>query len=367
MRISHLAAASALLAAGLGFGVPTASAADTAIIIDCVIDTAQYRYEVIEAVDNLLVTPSNCGSVTLWDVSGTIVRDGALAPAEIVTMPAGSYAEFRDSSALLDPVYVDAIGIFPEHTPSGELLLTADATIDAEPMVFDAGADTGDGDHALAGKQACLLGVYDGSEHVYGTIEITIARSGKYTFRNTTTSPLGGYESDTYHPIEDPFMALYSSFDPTSPDEGVVGCNDDLNDRFGYGSNWFYERTGSGVLMEGHRPYFWATLEPGTYTLLYTTYEPISLENWLSGNDGEYEIGAATGTFEMWGPADSICLSDDTACVEEQANAANPSTTVPVEIPSTGSSSGTSLWVALMAVLVGGGLVVASRRSVRRA
>ena len=316
---------------------------------------------------NLVVTVTNCTAVTVYDMNDNTGGPVALSNPDTVSIPAGGYAEFADSGTLTGfTIYSDLV--LPEHTPSGQLLLTEDATIDAEPLVFDAGADTDGGDHALAGNPQCYLGVYSGSEHVYGTIEITIAKAGKYTFRNVTTDPVGGYEGDTYHPIEDPFFALYSSFDPANPDDGVVGCNDDLNDRFGYGALFadIAEITGAGVFMDGHRPYFSARLEPGTYTLLYTTYEPISLANWLSGNEGEYAVGAATGTFEMWGPADSICLSSDTACVEEQAAANNP-TTVPAEIPATGSSSGTSLWVALMAVVLGAGLVMASRRSVRRA
>lgn len=311
---------------------------------------------------NLVVTVTNCTAVTVYDIDGNTTGPVAINNPDTVSIPAGGYAGFADSGTVTGfGVYTDIV--FPEHTPSGQKLLTADATIDAEPLVFDAGADTGGRDHALAGSQKCLLGVYNGSEHVYGIIEITISVAGKYTFRNTTTDPIGSYEGDTYHPIEDPFMALYSSFDPANPDDGVVGCSDDLDDRFSYDSLnvGLAELTGDGVFMEGHRPYFTARLEPGTYTLLYTTYEPISLADWLSGSPRDFAPGAASGTFEMWGPADSICLSSDTSCVEEQANANNPG-----EIPATGSSSTTTLWVGVMALLLGGGLVTASRRSTRR-
>lgn len=365
MRTAHVLGASALLAVGLAVAAPSVSAADASTSADCVADDGMYSGVWTDVADSLIVTVTNCTSVVVYDIDGNTAGPVALGASDTVTIPGGGYADFASSDTSTG-FHLEAFPIFPEHTPSGQLLLTADATIDAEPLVFDAGADTDGGDHALAGNPQCYLGVYSGSEHVYGIIEITIAKAGKYTFRNVTTDPVGGYEGDTYHPIADPFFALYSSFDPTSPDDGVVGCSDDLNDRFGYDNASFMERTGAGDLMEGHRPYFSARLEPGTYTLLYTTYEPISLANWLSGNEGEYAVGAATGTFEMWGPADSICLSSDTACVEEQAAANNP-TTVPAEIPATGSSSGTSLWVALMAVVVGAGLVMASRRSVRRA
>lgn len=126
----------------------------------------------------------------------------------------------------------------------------------------------------------------------------------------------------------------------------------------------FGERLADGTMMEGHRPYFFVNnLPAGTYTLLYSTYERVSLDDWLSGDDGDFEPGAATGTFEMWGPEGSICLSDDAACIEEQASTNIPPTE---EIPATGSTSTTTLWMGLMALVIGGGLVTVTRRSVRR-
>lgn len=362
MKYTKVLVSSAILAAGLAVGISPAAAEDVAITVNCDVAEATFLFEWVPEGSSLVITPSECESIVRYDEAGNALAPVAVGATEVVA--AGESVDFLGAA---QPTFVSTGIVFPEHTPSGQLLLTQDVVIRANPPMLAAGTPGGD-NHLLGGDELCELDVDDDvAERPYGTVEIVISKAGKYTFRNITTDPVGSYEDragSDENPINDPFLALYGAFDPSQIDDGVIGCSDDLDDRFDYDSvnADIGELTGSGVFMEGHRPYFTARLEPGTYTLVFTMYDAVSAAKWASGDGGAWEPGRVSGTFEMWGPADSICLSDDAACVEEQANANNP-----IEIPSTGSSSVTTLWVGLMAVLVGGGLVIASRRSVRRA
>lgn len=353
MRFRHLLASGLLTLPLLAVTATEVAAADVEITVDCITDAGTSFDDILDAGSNLIINHTNCDFVSIYDGTdwlAPVVPDNPLVLSSIEG--ADLFADGYD----LIGIYPDVV--YPETTPRGVLGLTADLTIEADPLVIDLSEETEDGDHWLGGSDICAVSVGD---HVYATREIVISKPGRYTFRNITTDPIGGYESDTDHPIEDPFMALYSSFDPANPDVGVVGCNDDLNDRFGYDNiDMFGERLADGSIMEGHRPYFYVNnLPAGTYTLFYTTYDDITYDEWVSGDGGDFEPGPATGTFEMWGPDASICDSSDTDCVEEQANAN--------ELPATGSTPSTTLWLGMMALVVGGGLVIATRRSARRA
>lgn len=335
--------------------------------VDCIADKGNLVGGWIDDGEDLVLTTVNCDLIYRRSRTGESSGPFPLSPGEVITISSGESADVRNRAEAYG-AFAESWPVFPATRPTGSFLGTAVLTAGEAPSEFTLGPGVDD-IVELGGRPECALDAY-GPTSVYTSIDIEIFTRGTYTFRNTTTDPLGNYEVlGARHPLEDPLLAIYSTFDPADPDEGLIACQDDLSSLFGYDvlDNYIAERLSDGTFMEGHRPYLTVDLAPGKYTLMYTVHEAISAEDWMTGGDGWFTPGPASGTIEMWGPADSICLSDDTACVEEQANAANPSTTVPVEIPSTGSSSGTPLWVALMAVLVGGGLVVASRRSVRRA
>jgi LPXTG-motif cell wall-anchored protein len=244
--------------------------------------------------------------------------------------------------------------IYAQHTPSGQLLLTQDITLGLTPselMVSDA-ADSS-GEHALGGLETCELEADGDTNHVYTTLPIRVTTSGTYTFRGIGSTPAGGYfAGEPYHPIEDPFLAVYSTFDPTQPDVGVIGCNDDLNDLFTITGSKFLEDLGSGILMEAHQPYFSATLAPGNYTLVLLTWGMMSATDWEAGNsvDGPFVAGAASVKFEMWGPAAGLTTDVTTPAVPTPSLAA------------TGMNSSV-LPVGVMAVMVlGVGVLLVRRR-----
>jgi len=127
-------------------------------------------------------------------------------------------------------------------------------------------------------------------EHVYQTYEFDISKSGAYTFQFVATSP----DDRRFFPwgestLNDPFLAVYRTFDPAHPTTGVVGCNDDA------GSD-FNGVTANGHLVDQHYSRFRSSLTAGHYTLVLTTWNESTVAGWL--NEGK----AAGGTFELWGP-----------------------------------------------------------------
>jgi hypothetical protein len=237
--------------------------------------------------------------------------------------------------------------LVPGHTPSGELQYRQDVTIGLDAPTFDAGAvdDEEEAEHWLGGKRLCALDVEGGARHVYTTLNITIDRPGRYTFRSIATDPLGEYLGTDTNPIGDSFFALYSNFDPANPDEGVIGCNDDLNNLFGYGNDEIVEVLEDGTWVEGHQPYFSVQLEPGAYTLLMTTWRAVSKTEWIAGeakNELPWTPGPATLTYELWGPAEAICVENDPVCDPPEPT-----------LPPTGSSSGPAAPIALISLTLG--------------
>ncbi len=199
-----------------------------------------------------------------------------------------------------------------QHTPTGELLLTKNVTIPATAKELNAGPSSDPNDpqaeHNLGGKVECQVATSDTNLHVYSTLNIKVSKSGSYTFRGIGSTPAGSAYGEAYHPLQDSFIAVYSSFDPTKPDDGIVGCNDDLNDQFGYNNAVFMEDLGNGVTMEGHQPYFVTTLQPGYYTVVLMTWDAISAAEWTAGSYGgtTFAPGAASTKFEMWGPTGGL-------------------------------------------------------------
>jgi hypothetical protein len=128
----------------------------------------------------------------------------------------------------------------------------------------------------------------NGAEHVYQTYEFDVSVSGNYTFRFVETNPLNGdifwWGSDSFD-MQDPFLAVYSAFDPSNPSSNVIGCNNDRGNT-GISSN--------GYFLDNEYPQFSSTLPAGRYTLVLTTFSDTPASAWTDGAQG--------GTFELWGP-----------------------------------------------------------------
>lgn len=177
--------------------------------------------------------------------------------------------------------------------PQGALIDQLDLTIpgDADPDMIVADDpqyyDEFD-DLELGGVTDC--GITDGN-HFWASAEVVIETRGFYTFRVSDLDPISS-DVDFRQPVRymtDPFLALYSSFDPANAHLGVVGCNDD-SDLDSYSS---YYLTSSGTMMSDRYSQFTVELQPGTYTLVLTSYDDLS----------EFGIATAPATSSMRGDA----------------------------------------------------------------
>lgn len=229
----------------------------------------------------------------------------------------------------------------PASAPVDE---TAPATEDGSSAPTDeTGPATEDGSSAPTDEvlTPAVSALNDSEFRVYSTLEITIVKSGVYTFR-VVDSTLG---PDADNPFGDPYLALYTTFDLNNLDSGVVGCNDDggldqdADDNDIEGGVYFpgYETKEYNSLY----PIFSSQLEPGKYTLVLMTYSAVTAAQWQAEN-----LGPQSVIFEYWGPE---CGVEGGTCALAQ----------------TGVDTSGYLAAAAALLLAGAGaLVVARRRAV---
>lgn len=316
----------------------------TEITFDCTTDSGVFR-SWLNPDDTLTVNFTNCDQYETRSADGAPLDSGV--PTSPVVINAGETISLWQVASLPMQLWLITGTVYEGRTPPGVLQYRQDVTIPLDAKTFDAGEidDQDEEEHWLGGKRLCALDVEGGARHVYTSLNITIDRPGRYTFRSIATDPLGEYLGTDTNPIGDSFFALYSNFDPANPDEGVIGCNDDLNNLFDYDNNEMVEILPDGTWMEGHQPYFSVELEPGSYTLLMTTWRAVSKTEWIAGealNELPWTPGPATLTYELWGPAEAICVENDPVCDPPEPT-----------LPPTGSSSGPAAPLALISLMLG--------------
>lgn len=302
---------SALVGLGLALSAPlAATAATSSYDLDCEsLPSDGHTFTVL---------PGDTVTLNLTNFDSIIEFSGVVEPAPIGGVPdATIVADAGDEFVLVDTTclnsfYVEVVEASPETIPAGSLLATQTISISSPaPQISLVENDGGGGEHQLAGNEDCGLSTDAGGAHVYGTLDITVTTAGTYTFKGLFTTPAGSYAGlNPFDPIEDPFLAVYSAFDPSDPDTGVVGCNDDLND-VGPG-NHDAEYRADNSIIEGHVPYFSADLEPGQYTLVLLTWEDLGTSDFEAGtapySELDFTVGTKSTTFELWGPTGGITL-----------------------------------------------------------
>ena len=326
---------------------------------DCVTtDANPYPYEIPLYENSVSVTFANCpGDYTLGDpadtgyastLAGPIGSDGLRAIGTVTVVDAVVVDVFDASGANL--VSLSFIDPFLMSDPSGVQLADSFQDLDSDAPVADWGTR-----RQIANGNEISIGGIDGceinpGEHVYATQSLTVSIAGDYTFRVTGIDPVSGYfdalADVTASELDDPMLALYSTFNTLDPTSSIVGCNDDLNDlAFGghdYDDNDF-NVTAQGDFVEGHKSYFTTTLDPGDYMLVFTTWDDISGEEWAAETPN-----GGTVYFDLWGPAGGLDLTD----------------VLPISVeplaPTGGVEPAFALWAALM--LVGTGVVIARNR-----
>lgn len=326
----NLAAVVAFALAGLVATPISATAANVGTYsADCTVQADERQYYYAGTGDTVTLNLTNCATFEKLDSDYNQV-DAGDASASMVLEPGFTYYFYSSNGES----YTARVGfIMPATVPEGELLISQDIVMPASPKEFTVGPATVDDEHFLDGLEDCAIQNNGANKHIYVTQRIKVSVAGEYTFRNVGTDPIGGYMTDgSYHPFEDTMLALYSSFNPSRADDNVIGCNDDLNDLFSYDNDKFYEDLGDGITMEGHQPYFTATLTPGYYTIVLTTWSEVTAAQWRAGNvDGDtFTPGSASAAFQMWGPAGGLEL----AAPEVLANTGGTISVLPIGIAS---------------------------------
>lgn len=300
-----------LIAAGLVVLAPqVAHAATTSYPLDCN-DPPSYGTQ------TFYVSP---GDTVTFDTVGFDIAYDWMSPTPTFIDPAGAtvvlgagdkfdFFESTNTCTTFFTATVEEAGA--ETVPPGTLLFTQDITLaETSPEITVAENDGGSGEHLLDGVSTCGLSTDVHGRHVYATLDITVLTGGTYTFRGMASDPAGYYVGlNPYDPMGDPFLAVYSTFDPTNPDADLVGCNDDLND---VGASNDAEYLADGTIIEGHQPFFSAAFTPGQYTLVLMTWEDMSTSDFATGfsqwEDDSFAIGDKTDTFQLWGPVGGLAL-----------------------------------------------------------
>ena len=363
-KTSVVATIVGLVALSLGVAPVAAQATPentrTAITVDC--DNIPSSYAETQAMlagEILSVTALNCNG---WDVqdnsvtshanlfppSGPQSDDFTISSDSVVfTVHGSAFIYMHDLSLPDDNLRIDVEVARSFPTPSGSLLVTHQVELPVVIDQFVVGQDLIDGgwtqanpDVRLGGNRNCRM---EPGAHPYSTLTLDVSASGEYTFRVMDVTPLDEdiIWNSPYFPSQDLFLAVYSNFDPTNPNDNVVGCNDDSM----ASGNFRYSGTGDSLrFVDDQTPYFTSNLEPGRYTLVTSTYRSSSSALWATGHNSPWSSEETwtpqlmTANFELWGPEGSITVVDPAAPA----------------LANTGQDS--TLWSSVM---VGGAAVVA--------
>ncbi|MFM2412711.1 MAG: hypothetical protein RLZZ587_1044 [Actinomycetota bacterium] len=341
-------AGSALLAVGSLLAFPVAAnAAALSVTIDCSVNEDVDIF--MRSGDTLTITTVNCDlGITDYEIDDsslysldleTVTSDLTGGSTLVVSSPDEPGVGINDWIGFesAEDYYIDVdIDLYPDVAdPSGVLITTGDATIDgSNPAVLDFSEidmpydfDPEMGEHFVGGNtDECdvVAGM-----HEYGILEFHVTEAGEYTFRIVDVNPADPDVDDsasTSYPTDDPYLALYSDFDSNNPDDNVVGCNDDRD---------FRSYNSDDVLLDRQWSEFATDLEPGNYTLVYTSWG--TFDDWADETEGLDQ----TVTFEFWGPEGGLELG---ALADTGTNAVTPLNAL-----------------GFMLILAGAGLLIARR------
>jgi len=372
MRASRITAlaAGAFVAAGAAVFPTAAQAATTGYAVDCDDANTGYGYAFVLPDDTVTLTLSRCDAAQT--LSGSFDA-AAWSAGSTAVLRAGDVVQFSDTGGARATVSVQEAP--PADIPAGELLLTEQISLGPDSGEIVVADNTGTSVHRLADDEGCAVFARGAeSSHVYGTLDVTVTTSGVYTFRGIGSDPAGSRAVlfGDYDPIQDPFLAVYDAFDPTSPDDGVIGCNDDQSD---LGDRDTAQFLSDGTLVDGRQPMFQAALEPGTYTLVLLTYVSLTAEELAAGSGvdaGTFAPGEKSVTFQLWGPAGGLIVAPASEAAPQPSSAGTVAAAAPAapapELAATGAGaeSATVGWAGIALVLAGLVLSFVRRRILPR-
>lgn len=349
--------------------------------VDCLLQETNEDNHYIAESETVIITLVNCAGYYLEEQddtgNATMTGEGVLesidveVPAGVVTITITGDVniDFEDIDGIsTDPefdididVYIADAGVDPDSTllatEEVTLELTAPETMIREEMIGDPVGDEGNGDIHIGGFETCQV---EPGLHVYTTLDFTVLVDGTYDFRAVGVSPA---DEDLNwgvpeYPSSDPFVAIYSAFDPADPEANVLGCNDDGDDTGFAEIDALWEdvdalETPGGFIIDDQWPWFRTDLEPGDYTLVYMPFSAMGTDDFNIGEFDEssdnsflsWEPIAQSVTYEMWGPEGGIAFPD--------------------ELADTGVEPALALWSGLALAGTGVAITVARRRTQR--
>lgn len=369
--------------------VAPASAVTQAELQDITFDCVELSSTDYETLDfnyyggEFTVTLTNCIGATIYDWNNTgevETNDGTAVSTqtlfvneatEVVTIT-GSDNNFEAWDESGTTGFDRTIHFFPPfdlEDPSGVQLADSSQVIpvDADEVTWGTPSEIQDAaDNGCDASFGCDISINDiescdvvPGQHVYATQTFTVSTAGEYTFRVTGTDPVTHYLSratDLFPstPIDDPMVALYDgAFDPTHPDSGIVGCNDDINDLDFFDDDAYdVALSQQDNIIDDHFPYFDSNLEPGQYTMVFTTWDITPADGWAAGSistyfdDWTWDAADATVYFDVWGPEGGLELTDGI-------------------LAETGVDPSFGLWTGLALVGTGVAITAARRRAAR--
>jgi hypothetical protein len=245
--------------------------------------------------------------------AATSVGSSISAPATLTVDPNTFVQIFKTGGVEFVGIQFPAVDDSPN--PTGSLGESATLVLSSTASTTNVLTTPGAGlYHDLGGDPTCEL---ESGVHIFATHTVSVNTSGEYTFRVVTTDPLTGDVvawGDNNLPIDDPFVAVYTAFDPADPDSNVVGCNDDGDNN--ESSTEYLEGTSATIghthLVNGNYSQFVKNLDAGTYTLVLMSRQDQSISDW---NEEAYP--AQSATFELWGPEGAYALSDTGAALPD--------------------------------------------------
>ena len=341
-----------LLGAGLLFSATPATAATIEFTVAC--DTVQPGTTFFPVLPGDTVTINHSGFNALYDQDTQ--TDSPLDPSGGSTeLAAGRRAIFLNNNVgapCQTQFFARVLGAAPETLPPGDLLVSERIPL-AGDRELTVAPNVNPWQHQFPDDPACQVWAQSHGAHVYTEVTLTVETAGTYTIKGISSDPPGRtVPLSPPHPIEDPFLALYDTFDPDAPDDGIVTCNDNA---YMVGDMNRVEYRADLSFISGNQPILSADLEPGTYSLILMTSGDLSMDDVQNGtepgSDVPYPAGPMSVDIEVWGPAPIV---------------ATPATPTPPALAATGGSvDGTAAVAGAVLALVGAALLVAGRRARR--
>lgn len=329
------------------------------------IDVPLYSASVAVHFDNCSVsmTLSDPGVTGNASTGAGVIDGSATATIDTMTITGETLIIIFDVDH--DYAYLNFVTPFDMPDPDGVQLADNSQALPADAPAASWGTkheiDAGD-EIEIGGMNEC--GIIPG-EHVFATQGFTVTTAGYYTFRVTGTDPVSGmltapFAGYTGNALDDPMVALYSTFNTLDPSSDIVGCNDDLND-LSFGSHDYstpaYNLSQQGDYIDGHFSYFSATLDPGDYMLVFTTWGTNSQSEWSTNTPA----GGAVN-FDAWGPVGGLTLNDNDPISDAPPKKEHPNGGSGSSLAFTGVDPTFGLWTAAFLIGTGVTLTVARRR-----